>query len=276
MQGATVRPEFANPMQQSANAATSGADGRFEIASVPPGQALVRVDPPGGRPVWHRVMYYPGVHQRDEAQLVTTESGKEVEIEIRLREIPTATIRTSLSGPEGFRVQKMTAANPDTRMLRSMTVSDTGAASLGDLDEGRYAIAARAVVGSSTFAAYQLLIVGIGEYDVPMYLEPTATLTGRVVVDRGGVPPVDGVTVEAHWIASGGTRLDLTGPERVTPGPDGSFSVSGLFGRRQLQLFGMSDDWHVVAVRAGRSDVTSGIDLAPGSTTELTIVVARR
>ena len=274
--GATVRSEFSNPVLQSANSATSGDDGRFEITSVPPGQALVRVDPPGGRPVWHRVMYYPGVHERDAAQLVTTESGKEVEIEIRLREIPTATLRTTLKGPEGFRVQKMTVANPDTRTLFRMNVSDEGAASVADLDEGRYVIAATAAVGSDTLAAYQLIIVGTGEYDVPMYLEPTATITGRVVIDRGGVPPLDGVTVEAHWVAGGGTKLDLTGPERVSPSPDGAFAMSGLFGRRQIELFGMSDEWRVVAVRAGRSDVTPGIDLAPGSTTEITIVVARK
>ena len=276
IEGATIKPEYSDPLTQSVNSVVSGADGRFEIRSLPPGQALVRIDPPGGRPAWHRVMYYPGVHARDEAQPVTTEAGKIVEIEISLRDIPTATIRTTLSGPDGFRLQKMTLANPDSRLLRSMNVAADGAATIGDLDEGRYAIAAMATVGSNIFAAYQLIIVGSGEYYVPMSLAPTATVTGRIVVDRGGAPPISGVTVEAHWIASGGTKLDLTGPERVSPGPDGSFSMSGLFGRRQIELFGMSDEWRVVAVRAGRSDVTAGIDLAPGSTTEITVVVSRR
>ena len=276
IEGAGVRPEFADPSTQSGNSAITGADGQFEITSVPPGQTLVRIDPPGGRPAWHRVMYYPGVNARDDAQPVTIEAGKVAEIEIRLRDLPSAMIRTSLSGPDGFKLQRMTLANPDTRWLRSMTVAADGAASIGDLAEGRYAIAATATVGLHTFAAYQLIIIGTGDYDVPMYLEPTATITGRVVVDRGGVPPVDGVTVEAHWIANGGTKLDLTGPERVSPSPDGSFSISRLFGRRQFQLFGMSAEWRVVAVRAGRSDVTAGIDLAPGSTTEITIVVSRR
>ena len=275
IEGATIKPEYSDPLTQSANSVTSGADGRFEIRSLPPGQALVRIEPPGGRPAWHRVMYHPGVHARDEAQPVTTEAGKIVEIEINLRDIPTATIRTTLSGPDGFRVQRMTIANPDSSLLRSMNVVD-GAASIGDLDEGRYAISATATVGSNTFVAYQLIIVGSGEYEVPMSLAPTATVTGRIVVDRGGVPPIGNITVEAHWIASGGTKLDLTGPERVSPNPDGSFSMSGLFGRRQIQLFGMSDEWRIVAVRAGGSDVTAGIDLAPGSTTEITIVVSRR
>jgi protocatechuate 3,4-dioxygenase beta subunit len=274
--GAVVKTEYADPTTQIPNSVVSGADGRFEITPVPAGQALVRVDPPGGGLVWHRVMYYPGVHARDDARPVTTEAGRVTDIEIRLRDIPTATIRTKLSGPEGFRVEKMTLANPDTSLLRSMNVAADGTASIGDLDEGRYAIAATATVGSNTLAAYQLIIVGAGEYDVPMYLAPTATISGRVVVDRGGTPPIEGVIVEAHWIASGGTKLDLTGPERAHLSPDGSFSMSGLFGRRQIQLFNLSDGWRVVAVRAGRSDVTSGIDLAPGSTNDITVVVSRR
>jgi hypothetical protein len=160
-------------------------------------------------------------------------------------------------------------------MLRNVTVSDEGAASVADLDEGRYAIAVTAAAGSDTLAAYQLIVVGAADYDVPMQLEPTATVFGRVVADRGGVPPVDSVTVEAHWV-NDNLKLDLTGPERVTVSPDGSFTMSGLYGRRQFQLFGLSDDWSVSAVRAGRSDVTPGLDLAPGSSTEITIVVSRR
>jgi hypothetical protein len=120
-----------------------------------------------------------------------------------------------------------------------------------------------------------LIIVGAGDYDVPLQLEPTATIAGRLIVDRGGVPPVVGVTVEAPWVNDNLT-LDLTGPERTSVAPDGSFTMRGLYGRRQFQLFGLSDEWHVTAVRAGRSDVTSGIELAPGSSTEITIVVSRR
>jgi protocatechuate 3,4-dioxygenase beta subunit len=275
IEGANVKPEYEPVSQGGANSVTSGADGRFEITSLPPGQMLLRVEPPGGRPAWHRTMYYPGVHLRDEAQLVTAEIGATVDIEIRLREIPTATIRTTLHGPEGFRVRRMTLVNPDTRMLRNVTVSDEGTGSVTDLDEGRYAIAVTAEAGSDTLAAYQLIVVGAAEYDLPMQLEPTATVTGRVIVDRGGAPPVDGVTVEAHWVTDN-LQLDLTGPERISVASDGSFTILGLYGRRRFQLFGLPDDWSVTAVRAGRSDVTSGLDLAAGSSTEITIVVSRR
>ncbi len=274
LEGGLVKAEVDQALQ-GANTATTGADGRFEITSVPPGQLLIRVDPPAGPPAFHRTMYYPGVPTRDEAQPVTIEMGGTVEIELRLRDIPVATVRTTLTGPEGFRVQKMTLINPDTRMLINMKVSEDGVASVSDLDEGRYAIAVTAAAESGTLAAYHLIVVGAGDYDVPMQLEPTATVAGRIVVDRGGVPPADSVTVEAHWV-NDNLKLDLTGPETISVAPDGSFTMRGLYGRRQFQLFGLSDEWRVTAVRAGRADVTSGIDLAPGSSTELTIVVSRR
>jgi protocatechuate 3,4-dioxygenase beta subunit len=274
--GARVSTEFDQPLaNQGGSSATSGADGRFEITSVSPGQVLIRVDPPGARLAWHRVFYYPGVQSRAQAQPVTAEVGAPVDIEIRARDNPVATIRTTLSGPRGFRLQKMTLATPYTNTVVNMKVSGAGTAVVTDLLEGRYVIAARARAGSRTLAAYQLIIIGVGQYEVPMRLEPTARVRGRVVVDTGGVPPVAGVSVEAHWV-SGKLKLDPAGPDRSAVRRNGSFTMQGLFGRRQFQLSGLSDEWRVTALRAGGSDVTSGIDLAPGSTTEITIVVSRK
>ena len=89
--------------------------------------------------MWHRTMYYPGVHARADALPVTVEAGTTVEIEIRARDIPVGTIRTTLSGPRGFRVQKMTLATPNTRMLRQHDRCRTRAPpSVTDLSEGRY------------------------------------------------------------------------------------------------------------------------------------------
>ncbi len=272
--GARLGTEFKQGWLNTGGA-TSGADGQFEIPSVPPGTMVIRVDPAGGWPMWHRTMYYPGVHTRADALPVTVDAGTTLEIEIRARDTPVGTIRTTLSGPRGFRVQKMTLATPNAKTLVDMKVSSAGTAVVTDLSEGRYVIAARARAGRRTLAAYQLIIIGVGEYDVPMRLEPTARVKGRVVVDTGGVAPVAGVSVEAHWV-SGKLKLDPTGPDRIAVRRNGSFTMEGLFGRRQFQLVGLSDEWRVTAVRAGRADVMSGIDLAPGSSTDLTFVVSRR
>lgn len=274
IQGARLSTEF-KQASLGAGGGTSGPDGRFEIPSIPPGTMVIRVDPPGNWPLWHRIMYYPGVHSRADALPLTVAMGTTLEIEIRARDTPVGTIRTTLSGPRGFRVEKMTLARPYTNTQVNMKVSGAGTAVATDLLEGRYVIAARARAGSRTLAAYQLIIIGVGEYEVPMKLEPTARVTGRVVVDTGGPPPVAGVSVEAHWV-SGKLKLDPAGPDRSAVRRNGSFTMPGLFGRRQFQLFGLSDQWRVSAVRASGSDVTSGLDLVPGSSTEITIVVSRR
>lgn len=270
--GANLSTEF-KEQSLGGGGARSRSDGRFEIRSVPAGTMLIRVQPPEA--AWHGIMYYPGVHARADALPITVEPGTTLEIEIRARETPVGTIRTTLSGPRGFRVEKMTLFTPGTKTLVDMKVSGAGTAVATDLSEGRYVIAARARAGSRTLAAYQLIIIGVDEYEVPMRLEPTARVRGRVVVDDGGGPPVAGVSVEAHWV-SGKLKLDPAGPGRSAVGRNGSFTMQGLFGRRQFQLFGLSDTWRVAAVRAGGADVTSGIDLAPGSSTEITIVVSRR
>jgi protocatechuate 3,4-dioxygenase beta subunit len=272
--GARLSTEFKADFR-GGRGATSGRDGRFEIPSVPPGTMVIRVDPAGDGPMWHRTMYYPGVHARADALPITVEPGSALEIEIRARDTPVASIRTTLSGPRGFRVQKMTLTTPNAKTLVNMQVSDAGTAVVTDLSEGRYVIAAKARAGRRTLAAYQLIIIGAGEYEVPMRLEPTARVRGSVVVDTGGVPPVAGVTVAAHWV-SGKLKLAPTGPDRSVVRRNGSFTMQELFGRRQFELLGLPAEWRVTAVRAGRSDVTSGIDLAPGSMTEITIVVSRR
>jgi hypothetical protein len=270
--GARVSTEF---KQQSfgGRGGRSDADGRFEIRAVPAGTMLIRIQPAGA--LWHGIMYYPGVHSRADALPITVEAGATLEIEIRARDTPVGTIRTTLSGPRGFRVQKMTLTAPNTKTLIDLNVSGTGTAVVTDLSEGRYVIAARASAGSKALAAYQLIIIGVGEYDVPMKLEPTARVRGRVVVDTGGPLPFTGVSVEAHWV-SGKLKLDPAGPDRSAVRRNGSFNMPGLFGRRQFQLVGLPGEWHVTAVRAGRTDVTAGIDLAPGSSTDLTLVVSRR
>ena len=71
--------------------------------------------------------------------------------------------------------------------------------------------------------------------------------------------------------------LDPLARDEGQVGADGSFTIDGLFGRRVFRVAGLPADWQMTAIRQGRSDITSsGIDLAPGTAIEISIVVAQR
>ena len=79
----------------------------------------------------------------------------------------------------------------------------------------------------------------------------------------------------AVWMRNG-VEVDPLGADEATVGPDGTFRFDGLFGYREIRVSGLPAGWHVTAIRAGRSDIGTGFDVASGSATELAIVVAQR
>jgi len=81
--------------------------------------------------------------------------------------------------------------------------------------------------------------------------------------------------VVAAW-TDGAIDLDPLGRDEGQVSADGSFTIDGVFGTRTFRVAGLDSDWQVVAVRQGRSDISLGIDLAPGTTIEIAIVVTRK
>ena len=113
-------------------------------------------------------------------------------------------------------------------------------------------------------------------YEARLQLLPTGSIAGRIVVESGGLPPLDGVMVGASWIYDGAEVNPLAADE-TTVAPDGSFRVDNLFGTRKLQLRALGLEWEVAAIRQDRTDVTgSGVIVVPDATTPATIVLRRR
>ena len=105
---------------------------------------------------------------------------------------------------------------------------------------------------------------------------PAGKITGRVVADRGGIPPLDGMRVVASW-TDGTIDLDPLAIDQADVGPDGSFTIDGLFGARAIRLSGVSAGWQVAAIRHGRTDITTSmVEIDHGSTLEVVITLTRR
>jgi len=268
--GATVTTMF-GPLP--GNRFVSGPDGKFQLTNVLPGENRVVVEPAAREgEAEPPVAYYP-----DGGHFLPFEPGERISgvrvalPRIATREI-TARVTSDVPGVSGI-VTMIASAQP--RMSRRLTLSAEGVATVRGLREGRYFIYARGAAPDTSVAAFQVVEVLDGGYEVALSLQPTGRVTGRIVAERGGLPPMDGVRVEASWVQDDAVVEPLARDD-AEAGPDGYFRIDHLFGTRVIQLVGLSPEWRVVSIRHGRADVTSGVDVPAGTTVDLTIVVGRR
>lgn len=253
--------------------AESDANGRFEIGGLRAGPVLLRTEVVGKGGVGPYRVYYPGVLDSADAQPLAIEAGATVEIDLRLPRVTAAAITATVLGPDGFSLDRLRLMQPEKNIHLPIS-SDNGVGRVINLRSGRYLIEARARLGEKSLAAFEFVELQDVDLDVALVLQPTGDISGRIVADRGGVPPLDGVRVAAVWVRDG-TDLDPMGLDEISVGPDGVFRMNALFGTRVFKVIGLPAEWHVAQITAGRSNVTAGLDVATGLT-ELTIHVSRR
>ena len=252
----------------------SDADGRFEIRTAELGPAFIAAEISGRAGHGYSRVFYPGVLNREAAQTITMEAGVATDIELHVPEITEAGISAHLSGPDGYRIDQLTLLRPETKWRLPLNIHESTVSAI-NLRPGRYVLEARATAGDEALAASAVVDLQAVDIEVPLHLQPAGSVSGKIVLERGGLPPVDDVRVAAVWTIDG---IEVKpSPDEINVGPDGVFRFTGLFGHRDFRVVGLPDDWQVTAIRAGRSVITaSGLDIVSGSTTELTIVVARR
>ena len=261
---------------------TLRGDGTFDTA-VTAGRILLMAQPRpkvvGDEPrlrrfVTHPPAYFPGVFDQLDAWPIDIKAGEIVELDFHMPPLPVGSIKTVVSGPDGYSLDQVRALRPEANQIRNIKISD-GVGFLDELREGRYIVAARGRSGDGLLAAWEIVHMIAGEVAVTLDLKPTARVYGRIMPDRDGLPPLAGVRVVAAW-TDGAIDLDPLGRDEGQVSADGSFTIDGVFGTRTFRVAGLDSDWQVVAVRQGRSDISLGIDLAPGTTIEIAIVVTRK
>jgi hypothetical protein len=258
----------------SGNRAVTARDGSFELTNLMPGEDRLAVQPPAT----------PGASQPPLAfyplggQFLEVASGERITgVTIVLPYIAFSSITANVSSSTSD-ITDVTAmvASATPRMSRRLDLSAEGTGTIDGLREGRYFVYARAQTPRGTVAAFEVVDLVEGGYDVALRLAPIGRITGRIVAERGGIPPVDGLRVEAVWVYDG-VSVEPLGRDEVDVGPDGHFEIDRLFGTRILQISGLSPEWRVQAVRHGRTDVISaGVDVAAAATVDVIIVVSRQ
>ena len=266
--------------------AVTDAEGRFSIGGVVPGKVMLRAQP-RLRPTvieegvvkrdrFRPPAYFPGVLEVLDAWPIDVGAGEIIELDFHMPVVVVGSIKTIVSGPDGFRIEQVRAMRPEGNEIKNVAVDSDGIGYAEGLREGRYVIAARARTGNQRLAAFQSVYISGGELPVALELAPTATITGRILSDRGGIPLLGNIRVAAAW-TDGTIDLDPLGRDDTTVGPDGAFTIDGLFGTRAIRVSGLGEDWLVASIRQDRTDITrSAVELRSGSTTEVVITLSRR
>ena len=263
--------------------AMSDADGQFEIGKVLPGRIMLVAQPlsrrEGTKTASHPPVYFPGVLDRFEAWPIDVKAGEIIELDFHLPPVFIGSIKAVVSGPDGHVLEQVRVMRPEANEIKNVKVSSDGVGHLDGLREGRYVVVARGRWKTLQVAAWQIVHITGGELQVALPLAPAAGISGRLVAEHGDIPPIDAflqIRVEAEW-TDGNISLDPLSRDDGYVAANGGFAIGGLFGRRRLRVVGLSDGWYVSAIRHGRSDITSsGIELAAGTLTEVTIVVSQR
>jgi hypothetical protein len=264
--------------------ARTDADGRFSIAKVPAGRVLLRAQP-RPRPLVitevkrrpsHPPAYFPGVLAVQDAWPIEVGTEEIIELDFHMPAVFVGSIKTVVTGPEGYTLEQLRVMRPEASQIKNVTLDGDGIGYADDLREGRYVVTARGRAKDQLLAAFEIVHIASGEHPVDLQLAPAARITGRIISDRGGIPPIGNLRVAAVW-TDGAIDLDPLSRDDTAVAPDGSFTIDGLFGSRIIRVSGLDEGWQVASIRYGRSDVTgTSIDLRPGTTTEIVITLARR
>ena len=262
-----------------ARSVVTDTEGRFELINLPAGSWRLEVDippEPGGlRPP---TVYYPGGLSWEEATGVELEAGKVKDrLTITLPRINENTL-TVVVPPADSTVSDVIVSvlQQSPLVTRRLDVNSEGIGTLKGVLPGRYFVVARASSNDKPWAGVEVVDFIEGDYEARPQLLPTGSIAGKIVADKGELPPLDGVIAGASWIYDG-VEVNPIAVDEAPVAADGSFRIDNLFGTRALRLRALGLEWEVAAIRQGRSDVTgSGIAVVPDETTEATIILRRR
>jgi protocatechuate 3,4-dioxygenase beta subunit len=201
-------------------------------------------------------LYYPGVLQLDQAQLVSVRAGEEVQADFAFRPVKTVTVSGRVIGPKGpasgasINLEQLEAGDSSNHYTSS---DEKGSFTLKGIAPGRYAIiASYRGDGDKPYQGQQRVEVGNEDVSsIALLLGGGVTVHGHISVNGRGAPALDRLQVilfsideEGPTVARGNAKKD--GTLEIASVKDGSYAV---------EVYGLGHDWYVKSVRIGRDDV---------------------
>jgi protocatechuate 3,4-dioxygenase beta subunit len=276
---------YASKKQRLTPAAAAQTDdrGHYRLFGLRPGEYYIRAsDSPEfgfGRFQWRDMqvreslgafapLYYPGVLQLDQAQMIRLRAGDEAQADFSMRHTKTVEISGQVIGPDGpgrnaWVYVESTEADGGGVGHQSNT-DEQGKFSVRGVPSGSYYIVAHQKgEGDKYLRGRQKVEVGGDNVDsLIIALGGGATLRGRITVAGPGTVIMDRIHVallpieEGEQRSSSGGRVKRDGTFEITSVRDGSYRVD---------VYSLDENWYTKSVRIGQDDVlVKGVQVERG------------
>jgi hypothetical protein len=255
---ATVRTRFSNPTAASDVHQITAVDVQ-RAERLLRGAGVASSDTPNDRADTSRVDYAPVYHpaaisQADAATITLGPAEERAGIDVLLRMVPTATIRGTLTGPDGSPIYnaQVSVMDPEYgpgRVGRATRSNADGEFVIAGVPPGRYQMQA-AGYPDRLFGTADISLEG-RDISVALTARPGMTISGRVVFDgtsRAPAPSNSLVFLQRQTFATGSPVYEMS--------PDGTFKLSSIPpGRYRLVVNGRPPAGWIL-----RSSMVNGVD----------------
>jgi hypothetical protein len=278
-----VRFAFRKRELQTVASAQADDRGQYRIFGLKAGEYYLRVtdsfEPDGNVPgEGYRVrqflgseyasVYYPGVPQVGQAQMVLVRAGEEIQADVSVQRVKTVEVAGHVIGPNGPAkdtwVRLEQSGVDDSGIDRQDTTDEKGNFRVKGVPPGSYVIVAYASIGENTVevgAQEKVEVGGENINSLTLSLGGGTSFQGRVAVAGPGSVTLDHIFVVLSPIHES-ERIGRS--SRVKK--DGTFEITSVMdGDYTIHVWGLADGWYVKSVRLGSDDILEkGLQLERG------------
>jgi hypothetical protein len=221
-------------------------------------------------------VYYPGVLQVGQAQLVSVRPGEELQADVSMPRVKTVEVAGQVIGQNGPAKDTwvhLEEPGGDYGIERQATTDEKGKFRLRGIPPGSYVIVAYQRSENNVYESRARQKVDVGREGIEsltVSLGGGASFQGRVTVTDLGPVTLDRIVLSLSPIdedeeSSGYGRVKKDGTFEMTSVRDGNYAIS---------VWGLEGDWYVKSVRLGASDLLeNGLQVEKGSGGRLEVVV---
>jgi hypothetical protein len=221
-------------------------------------------------------VYYPGVLQVGQAQVVSVRPGDEIQADVSMSRVKTVDVAGQVTGPNGPAKDTwvhLEEPGGDYGIERQSTTDEKGKFRLRGIPPGSYVIVAYQRGENNVYESQARQKVEIGREGVEsltISLGGGTSFQGRVTVAGPGSVTLDRLNVTIAPIED-----DQEFGGRGSVKKDGTFEITSVKdGDYAISVWGLERDWYVKSVRLGADDILeNGLHLEKGSGGRVEVVI---